>query len=46
VIETLTYRVTKGGGAMGTLAQTVLPFKLEATEEELTANPVSAIETT
>ena len=27
-----------GDGAMGTLAQTVLPFKLEATDEMLTAN--------
>ena len=38
VIKTHTQRVTQGGGAMGTLAQTVLPFKLQATEEMLTAN--------
>ena len=30
--------MTKGCGATGTLVQTLLPFKLEATEEGLTAN--------
>jgi hypothetical protein len=37
-MKTNTYLETKGDGTMGTLAQTVLPFKLEATEEMLTAN--------
>jgi hypothetical protein len=38
VVETLTYWESEKGGAMGTVAQTVLPFKVEATEELLTAN--------
>ncbi len=38
VIETIVYLETKGGGAMRALAQTALPFKIEATDALLTAN--------
>jgi len=37
-IETFTCGVIKGGGVMRVLAQMVLPFKIEATDETLTAN--------
>jgi hypothetical protein len=36
--KTVTYLVKKGDEAMRNMAQTVLPFKLEATEELLTSN--------
>jgi phage tail protein X len=38
LIQKLTYRETKGDRAMTKLAHTVLPFKLGATSEALTAN--------